>query len=68
MILAKILLGIAVLAARGVVFADSGAPHAGDVAAYDRILKNVAPDQTTVVLGDMIVPIETVRLWRDQQY
>lgn len=37
-----------------------------DVAAYDAVLAAVAPDQATVTLGDMIVPVETVRLWRDQ--
>lgn len=36
------------------------------VAAYDAILATVGPEQTTVALGDMIVSVETVRLWRDQ--
>ena len=36
------------------------------VAAYDSILAGVAPEQTTIALGDMIVPVSTVRLWRDQ--
>ena len=43
-------------------FADSSKT----VAAYDAILAGVTPGQTTIPLGDMIVPVATVRLWRDQ--
>ncbi len=37
---------------------------AQDVAAYDRMLADVRPGQTTIAMGDMFVPVETVRLWR----
>ena len=40
--------------------------HDPNVAAYDAILANVEPGQTTIALGDMLVPVETVRLWREQ--
>ena len=62
----RVLLGFVVLAAQWMAVAKSPGPHAGDVAAYDAILAAVQPDQATIVLGDMIVPVETVRLWRDQ--
>ncbi len=42
------------------------ADPAGDVAAYDAILATVEPGQTTIALGDMIVPVETVRRWRNK--
>ena len=41
-------------------------PHAADVAAYDSILAHVDQGQTMVTLGDMMVPVATVQLWRDQ--
>ena len=40
--------------------------HAADVAAYDSILARVDQGQTMISLGDMMVPVATVRLWRDQ--
>ncbi len=46
--------------------ADPPKQNAGAVAAYDAILGSVSEEQTTITLGDMIVPVETLRLWRDQ--
>ena len=37
-----------------------------DVAAYDALLAAVPPGETTIALGDMLVPVATVQLWRDQ--
>ena len=62
----RVVLGFVVLAARCIAVADSSDPHAADIAAYDAILAKVTPDQVTVVLGDMIVPVATVQVWRDQ--
>ena len=46
--------------------AEPSKADAAAVAAYDSILAGVIPGQTTIALGDMIVPVATVRLWRDQ--
>jgi len=62
----RILFGFVVLAASGIVVADSPDPRAAAAAAYDAILAKVTPDQTTVVFGDMIVPVATLQLWRDK--
>ncbi len=40
--------------------------HDAEVAAYDALLAAVAPGQTAIALGDMLVPVATVQLWRDQ--
>ena len=55
-------LGLFVLTAASAAFADT----ADNVAAYDAILSTVEPDQTTVALGDMVLPVETVRRWRNK--
>ena len=62
----RVLLGFVVLTARCMAVAESPGPHAADVAAYDALLADVTRDQGTMALGDMIVPVETVRLWRDR--
>ena len=41
-------------------------PDAAEVAAYDAMLAAVVPGQTTIAMGDMIVPVATVQLWRDK--
>ena len=46
--------------------ADAYADPSKAVAAYDAILAEVTPGQATIALGDMIVPVSTVRLWRDK--
>ncbi len=56
------LLGLLIATATRQAFGGSES----DVAAYDSILAAVTPEQTTVVLGDMVVSVETVRLWRNQ--
>ena len=55
--------GLLILAFAASAPADSPDPN---VAAYDAILANVEPGQTTIALGDMIVPLETVQFWRGQ--
>ena len=45
---------------------DSSKGNADIVATYDAILATIEPDQATVAFGDMIVQVETLRLWRDQ--
>ena len=42
------------------------AKPAAEVAAYDAMLAAVQPGQTTIVMGDMTVPVATVQLWRDR--
>ncbi len=37
-----------------------------EVAVYDTILGSVKPGQTTIEMGDMTVPVTTVKLWRDR--
>jgi len=44
----------------------SAAASISETALYDAILSSVQPGQTTVEMGDMIVPVETVRAWRDK--
>lgn len=52
------------------VFAVTGSVYAQDnsveVAVYDSILASVKSGQTTIELGDMTVPVTTVKLWRDR--
>ena len=36
------------------------------VAAYDRLLAAVTPGQTLIEMGDMLVPVGAVQLWRDR--
>lgn len=36
------------------------------VAAYNAILATAEPEQTTIALGDMVLPVETVRAWRNK--
>ena len=55
-------LGLFILTAASAALADT----ADDVAAYDAILAAVPPGESSVALGDMIAPIETVRLWRNK--
>ena len=59
-------IALSVFAASACAFAEALEPNAEAVAAYDQILATVKPGQQTIALGDMIVPIETVRLWRDR--
>lgn len=37
-----------------------------EVAIYNSILASVEPGQTTVAMGDMLVPVKLVRAWRDK--
>ena len=48
------------------LFAEKENPHAAAVAAYDAMLASATPGQATIALGDMIVPVTTIQLWRDQ--
>jgi hypothetical protein len=32
----------------------------------DQVLGSVPPSQTTARIGDMIIPVKTLRLWRDE--
>ena len=41
-------------------------PYETEIAAYDAMLAAVTPEQTTIALGDMTVPVATVQLWRDK--
>lgn len=56
----------ACLLANSAALTESPKRDSAIVAAYDAILADVTPEQTTIALGDMIVPVDTVRLWRDQ--
>ncbi len=39
--------------------------YATDIAIYNRILASADPRTNTVQMGDMILPVATVRMWRD---
>ena len=43
-----------------------GQDNSVEVAVYDAILASVKPGQTTIEMGDMTVPVPTVKLWRDR--
>lgn len=62
----RISLPVLLLAAINLISTAAHGGVAQDVAAYDAILADVRQGQKTITLGDMIVPVATVSLWRDR--
>ncbi|MGB8170934.1 MAG: M12 family metallopeptidase [Chthoniobacteraceae bacterium] len=64
--IARLAFGLMLLAALALVPTAARANGPQELASYDELLAFVPEEQPTIALGDMIVPVETVRLWRDQ--
>lgn len=62
----KILLHAATLTALAVSAMPLRADNEEEVAIYNSILASVQPEQTTVEMGDMTVPVQLVQAWRNR--